>query len=118
MLVLVLRKHRLLLVLQVGMVLSGRGLSVFGGEDDKDTGCDLVVDDGLVIFPDNVDTKLDNVFRLELARLRLDRLGRETVAIDKSTVGRLDVLDVYLYRGVLRRHRNGVEKNRYRNEKD
>lgn len=76
MLVLMLRKHRLLLVLQVGMVFPGRGLGVFWGEDDENAGRDLVVDDGFVIFTDNVDTELDNVFRLELARLRLDRFGR------------------------------------------
>ena len=36
----------------------GSGLSVLLVEDAKDTGSDLVVDDGLVIFADNVDAEL------------------------------------------------------------
>jgi len=36
----------------------GSGLSVLFVEDTEDTGSDLVVDDGSVVFVDNVDTKL------------------------------------------------------------
>jgi len=35
----------------------GSGLSVLLVEDTENTGSDLVVDDGLVVFADNVDAK-------------------------------------------------------------
>jgi hypothetical protein len=43
----------------------GGGLSVLLVEDTEDTGSDLVVDDGLVIFADNVDAELDDVVGLQ-----------------------------------------------------
>jgi hypothetical protein len=85
-LVLVLGKHSLLLVLEVGMVLPRGSLGVFGSEDDKDSGGNLVMDNRLVVFADNVDAKLDNVLGLEFAGVRLDRLCRETVSVDECTV--------------------------------
>ena len=36
----------------------GSGLGVLLVEDTEDTGSDLVVDDGFVVFADNVNTKL------------------------------------------------------------
>ena len=45
-----------------------------------------MVHDGLAVFCDDVDTKFDLVLGFELERLRLDTLGRQTLAIDESTV--------------------------------
>jgi hypothetical protein len=87
MLVLLLSKQGLLLVLQMSVVFPGSSLCIFRGQHDKDTGSDLVVDNGLVVLADNIDTEFDNIFRLELTGLGLDRLGRQTVAIDKCAVG-------------------------------
>ena len=81
------------------MVLLGPGgrCCVLGREDADDAGGDFVVHDRLVVLAHNVDTKLDDIIRLQFERLGFCALGREPVAVDECSVRRLDVFDVYLY---------------------
>ena len=52
---------------------------------------DLVMDNRLLIFADDIDSKLQVVGRLKLVGLRLAVLRRQATAVYKCAVGRLDV---------------------------
>lgn len=83
----------------------------FRGENDQDASGHLVKDNCLIVFADKVDTKLDNIIRPELARLRLDGFGRQAGAVEICAVGRLDVFDEDLYRRCWTLWRDKVRKS-------
>lgn len=60
--------------------------SILGGESNEDAKGDLIITDLSIAIVETVDTKLDNIFRLEFARLGLDRFGREAAAVDIRAV--------------------------------
>lgn len=62
---------------------------------------DFVVDNSLVIFSDNIDTQLQDVLSTDFMWFALPVLWGETRAIDKGTVGRLDVANVDSARSLL-----------------
>lgn len=51
-----------------------------------DLGGDLVVDDRLLIFTNNIDAEFEMVLGLEFVGFRLAIFGRQAVAIDKGAV--------------------------------
>lgn len=80
-----------------------------------DLGSNLVMDDRFLVFADNINSKLKHVLLTKFVRFRVAIFRRETSAVDKSAVGRLDVTDPYLaraispYLGMLPREHLGVE---------
>lgn len=54
--------------------------------------------DRLVVVGDDVNSKLYYVIRMQLKGFRLNTFSRQAFAIDKSTIGRLDIANENLVR--------------------
>lgn len=100
------------------------GLRILVGEHTYDTGSNFMMNNGLVVFSDNVYTEFlqgvnlvsmmfgrvtyHYIIGLELKRLRLEPFGTQTFAVDECTIGAFDVLDENLHicvnNGCIRKH--------------
>lgn len=58
-----------------------------------------MVYNGLGVFRCDIDTELDHIVVVQFENVRLDSFGRQTFAIDESSVRGLDVFDVDLFVG-------------------
>lgn len=112
MLLLLLEQMLLLLLLLLVLLSTGSNLGILFRKNADGACGDFMVDDGLVVFADDVDTEFlgscegevhilglnayHDVVAFQFVRLGLDALGAESLAVDKGAVGAFDVLDVDL----------------------